>query len=127
VYTAGSQATISEPLEVEQIFQGTIRPWRGKDRISLNPAVPGGKPCIQGTRITAYDVLEYLAGGMTDDEILNDFPNLIRDDIRAVLASAAARWRPDHRSPRLRQDHRGGDEVTPHDQHGITPDTTRFS
>ena len=47
----------------------------------------------KGTRITVYDVLEYLAGGMTEDAILNDFPDLARDDIRAALAVAAARKR----------------------------------
>ena len=63
------------------------------DRISVNPAVRSGKPCIKGTRITVYDVLEYLAGGMTEDAILSDFPDLTRDDIRAALAFAAARER----------------------------------
>ena len=52
-----------------------------------------GKPCIKGTRITVYDVLEYLAGGMSEDQILADFPDLTRDDIRASLAFAAARER----------------------------------
>jgi uncharacterized protein (DUF433 family) len=65
--------------------------WR--ERISVNPEVRSGKPCIRGTRITVYDVLEYLAGGMTDDELLADFPDLTRDDIRACLAFAAARER----------------------------------
>ena len=65
--------------------------WEG--RITVNPAVRGGKPCIKGTRITVYDVLEYLAGGMTEDKILGDFPDLTRDDIRAALAFAAARER----------------------------------
>ena len=64
-----------------------------QDRISVNPAVRGGKPCINGTRITAYDVLEYLAGGMTEDQIVGDFPDIARDDIRAALAFAAARER----------------------------------
>ena len=64
-----------------------------QDRISVNPAVRSGKPCIKGTRITVYDVLEYLAGGMTEDEILADFPDLTRDDIRACLAFAAVRER----------------------------------
>lgn len=63
------------------------------DRIIVSPAVRGGKPCVKGTRITVYDVLEYLAGGMTEDEILSDFPDLTRDDIRASLAFAAARER----------------------------------
>src|ERR1700730_8760092 len=64
-----------------------------QDRISVTPAVRSGKPCIKGTRITVYDVLESLAGGMTEDEILNDFPDLSRDDIRAALGFAAARER----------------------------------
>jgi len=62
--------------------------WR--DRIAVKSAVRTGKPCIKGTRITVYDVLEYLAGGMTEDAILSDFPDLTRDDIRAALAFAAA-------------------------------------
>lgn len=61
------------------------------DRISLDPTIRGGRPFIKGTRITVYDVLEYLAGGMSEDEILSDFPDLARDDIRACLAFAAAR------------------------------------
>jgi uncharacterized protein (DUF433 family) len=64
-----------------------------EERITVNPAVRGGKPCIKGTRITVYDVLEYLAGGMTEDKILGDFPDLTREDIRAALAFAAARER----------------------------------
>ncbi len=64
-----------------------------EDRIVVNPAVRSGKPCIKGTRITVYDVLEYLAGGMSEDRILNDFPDLAREDIRAALAFAAARER----------------------------------
>jgi uncharacterized protein (DUF433 family) len=63
------------------------------DRISLDPEVRGGKPCIKGTRITVYDILEYLAGGMTEAEILADFPSLEEEDIRATLAFAAARER----------------------------------
>ncbi len=59
----------------------------------MNPAIRSGKPCIKNTRITVYDVLEYLAGGMSEDEILSDFPDLTREDIRAALAFAAARER----------------------------------
>jgi len=62
-----------------------------KERISIDPSIRSGKPCIRGTRITVYDVLEYLAGGMSEDEILADFPDIARDDIRACLAFAAAR------------------------------------
>jgi uncharacterized protein (DUF433 family) len=64
-----------------------------QDRVSVNPAVRSGKPCIKGTRITVYDVLEYLAGGMSEDEILSDFPDLRREDIRAALSFAATRER----------------------------------
>ena len=64
-----------------------------EERISVSPAVRSGKPCIKGTRITVYDVLEYLAGGMSEDRILGDFPDLTREDIRATLAFAAARER----------------------------------
>jgi uncharacterized protein (DUF433 family) len=64
-----------------------------QDRISVDPAVRSGKPCIKGTRITVYDVLEYMAGGMSENEILADFPDLTGDDIRACLAFAAARER----------------------------------
>ena len=52
-----------------------------------------GKPCIRNMRITVSDVLEYLAGGMSEDEILRDFPDLTRQDIRACLAFAAERER----------------------------------
>ncbi len=63
------------------------------DRITLEPEKRGGKPCIRGLRITVYDVLEYLASGMTEVEILEDFPDLEREDIRAALAFAAERER----------------------------------
>lgn len=64
-----------------------------EQRIAVDPRVRSGKPCIKGTRITVYDVLEYLAGGMTEAQILSDFPDLTREDIRATLAFAAARER----------------------------------
>ena len=63
------------------------------DRITLEPEKRGGKPCIRGLRITVYDLLEYLASGMTEAEILEDFPDLEREDIRAALAFAAVRER----------------------------------
>jgi uncharacterized protein (DUF433 family) len=63
------------------------------ERITITPDVRSGKPCIAGTRITVYDILEYLAGGMTEAEILVDFPCLTQDDLRAVLAFAAVRER----------------------------------
>ena len=61
--------------------------------ITIEPGKRGGKPCIRGLRITVYDVLEYLASGMSEDEILADFPDLQREDIRACLAFAADRER----------------------------------
>lgn len=64
-----------------------------RDRISVDAAIRSGKPCIKGTRITVYDILEYLAGGMTEDVIVRDFPSLAREDIRAALEFAADRER----------------------------------
>ena len=63
------------------------------DRISVNPAIRFGKPCVRGTRITVGDVLGYLAGGMTEEQFLSEFPQLIQEDIRACLAYAAERER----------------------------------
>ncbi len=57
--------------------------------ITIEPGKRGGKPCIRGLRITVYDVLEYLSSGMSEDEILKDFPDLTREDIRACIAFAA--------------------------------------
>ena len=61
--------------------------------ITIEPGKRGGKPCVRGLRITVYDVLEYLASGMSEGEILSDFPDLTRDDIHACLAFAADRER----------------------------------
>ncbi len=61
--------------------------------ITIEPGKRGGKPCIRGLRITVSDVLDLLAAGMTEDEILADYPDLARDDIRACLAFAADRER----------------------------------
>jgi len=60
-----------------------------RDLITIEPDKRGGKPCIRGMRITVYDVLEYLAAGMTQDEILKDFPYLTKEDILACLSYAA--------------------------------------
>jgi len=70
-----------------------------QNRITLDPEVRGGKPCTKGTRITVYDILEYLAGGMTEDEMLEDFPSLQREDIRAALEFAAASPASEQSSP----------------------------
>ena len=64
-----------------------------QDHITIEPGKRSGKPCIRGLRITVYDVLDYLASGMTEDEILDDFPDLTREDIKACLAFAADRER----------------------------------
>lgn len=63
------------------------------DRISLDPAIRFGKPCVRGTRITVGDVLGYLASGMTEAQVLADFPVLAHEDILACLAFAAERER----------------------------------
>lgn len=63
------------------------------DYITIEPGKRSGKPCIRGLRMTVYDVLEYLASGMTEAEILQDFPDLTAQDIRACLAFAADRER----------------------------------
>jgi uncharacterized protein (DUF433 family) len=71
--------------------------WQGieimtyKDIITIEPGKRGGKPCIRGMRITVYDVLSYLASGMSYEEILEDFPYLTRADIMACLSFAAER------------------------------------
>jgi uncharacterized protein (DUF433 family) len=62
-------------------------------RITMEPGKRGGKPCIRGLRITVYEVLEYLASGMSQEEIVRDFPDLTIEDIRACLAFAADRER----------------------------------
>jgi len=64
-----------------------------RDRITIEPGKRSGKPCIRGLRITVYDVLDYLASGMREDEILAEFPDLEREDFRAVYAFAADRER----------------------------------
>jgi uncharacterized protein (DUF433 family) len=61
--------------------------------ITIEPGKRSGKPCVRGTRMTVTDVLEYLAGGMTQEELLAEFPDLTAGDIRACLAFAADRER----------------------------------
>jgi len=61
--------------------------------IEMRDGVRGNKPCFVGTRITVYDVLEYLAGGMTAGEIVGDFPELTGDHVRAAIEFAAVRER----------------------------------
>ncbi|MFH0340533.1 MAG: DUF433 domain-containing protein [Chromatiales bacterium] len=59
--------------------------------MTIEPGKRGGKPCICGMRITVYDVLAWLASGMSEQQIIEDYPELSKDDIRACLAFAADR------------------------------------
>lgn len=68
--------------------------WRS--RITVEPGKRSGRPCNRGLRITVGDVLEHLASGMSEDEILDDFPDLEREDIRASLAFSAEREKRVH-------------------------------
>ncbi len=71
----------------------TLKIMSYRERITIESGKRGGKPCIRGLRITVYDILEYLAGGMSEQRILEDFPDLQIEDIRACLAFAADRER----------------------------------
>jgi uncharacterized protein (DUF433 family) len=62
-----------------------------RDFITIEPDKRGGKPCVRGLRITVYEVLEYLASEMTEAEILEDFPDLTQEDLKACIAYAADR------------------------------------
>lgn len=75
------------------VSQATLQVMEWKNRITIDPEKRGGKPCIRGLRMTVYDVLEYLASGMSEADILKDFPDLTREDILACLAFAADRER----------------------------------
>ncbi len=62
-----------------------------RERISIDPTVRSGKPCVKGTRMTVSDVFDYLGGGMTVEELLEDFPDLTSEDILACFGFAADR------------------------------------
>ncbi|MDX6527966.1 MAG: hypothetical protein QOH41_256 [Blastocatellia bacterium] len=64
-----------------------------RDYITIDPNKRGGKPCVRGLRITVYEILEYLASDMTEAQILEDFPDLTREDLKACIAFAADRER----------------------------------
>jgi uncharacterized protein (DUF433 family) len=64
-----------------------------RQRITIEPGKRGGKPCIRGIRITVYDILGWLGAGMSVPEILEDYPDLEEEDIRAALSFAAERGR----------------------------------
>lgn len=61
-----------------------------RQRIVMTPGVRSGKPCVRGTRVTVYDVFGYLAADMSQQEVLDDFPYLTAEDLRACFAAAAA-------------------------------------
>ena len=77
----------------QSLLLNGVCPMQFKDIITIESGKRGGKPCIRGMRITVYDVLEYLASGMSEQEILQDFPYLTKEDILACLGFAAARER----------------------------------
>jgi uncharacterized protein (DUF433 family) len=76
------------------IFIGEIKNIMNyRNYITIEPNKRSGKPCVRGLRITVYEVLEYLASDMTEAEILEDFPDLTREDFKACIAYAADRER----------------------------------
>ena len=82
----------AETLDVVDI-QPYSQNMNYRDYITIDPNKRGGKPCVRGLRITVYEVLEYLASDMTEAEILEDFPDLTREDLKACIAFAADRER----------------------------------
>jgi uncharacterized protein (DUF433 family) len=66
-----------------------MEPFDYRKFITIEPGKRSGKPCIRGMRMTVYDVLSYLASGMTEEQIIEDFPQLTKDDFRAVYSFAA--------------------------------------
>jgi uncharacterized protein (DUF433 family) len=77
----------------EAFLEFTLPIVKENERITIDPGKRSGQPCIRGMRITVADVLEYLASGMSFQELLNDFPELEHEDIKASLAFAAHRER----------------------------------
>lgn len=92
--TARNFVTADRCRDLCDISKGTDvvdQAWRSL--IAVEPGKRGGRPCVRGMRITVYDVLSYLAAGMSTQEILDDFPYLTATDVRACLAFAAERER----------------------------------
>ena len=90
--TPCATAPVAEGLVAEDSI-GSVTLMDYSKIITIEPGKRGGKPCIRGLRITVYDVLGYLASGMSMEEILADFPDLTQEDIKACLAFAADRER----------------------------------
>jgi uncharacterized protein (DUF433 family) len=84
---------IVSDLDVVSVAFSIMSRMDYQGRITIDPEVRFGKPCVRGTRITVGDVLSLLASGMHEDEILSDFPQLTRENIRACLAFGAERER----------------------------------
>lgn len=74
-------------------FPATARPADMNERITIEPGTRSGQPCIRGLRITVWDVLKWLASGMTEDQILEDYPEIQREDFRAIYGFAAGMGR----------------------------------
>jgi uncharacterized protein (DUF433 family) len=70
-----------------------MRSMSYREIITIEPGKRGGQPCIRGMRITVYDVLSYMAAGMSEEEVISDFPELTHEDILACLSFAADRER----------------------------------
>jgi uncharacterized protein (DUF433 family) len=87
---AGALSILAEALTARWILSYSAAVDYSKI-ITIEPGKRSGKSCIRGMRITVQDVFEYLAGGMTEDQILEDFPELTREDINACFAFAADR------------------------------------
>ena len=88
------QASISNRFAKPQTGRFSKIPTMNyRNHITIEPNKRGGKPCVRGLRITVYEVLEYLASEMTEAEILDDFPDLTREDLKACIAYAADRER----------------------------------
>ena len=84
-------STNNGPKKEYASVQGGTGVTNYRDRITIEPGKRGGKPCVRFMRITVYDVLDWLASGMSEAEILKDHPELTQEDIRACLAFAANR------------------------------------
>jgi len=88
------QASISNLFAKHQTRRFSKNPTMNyRNHITIEANKRGGKPCVRGLRITVYEVLEYLASEMTEAEILDDFPDLTREDLKACIAYAADRER----------------------------------
>jgi uncharacterized protein (DUF433 family) len=89
---ARTAAIIQDFAKIENTIR-RISTMNYRSYITIEPNKRGGKPCVRGLRITVYEVLEYLASEMTEAEILDDFPDLTREDLKACIAYAADRER----------------------------------